>query len=117
VKIIWIPEIAALAGKVYKCATGFAYMGSENREKYYIGDLREHSLDDLFDICQDKIVPSRTAVEQCTGCWNMCEVKNEINYWNQRPVNFFHTIQENNTTAVSSVVSSPPPGGLGKDSC
>lgn len=70
-------------GKLYTCITGLSYMGMENRDRYYIGDLREHSLDELFELCLDEKAPSRIAVAKCEGCWNNCEVGNELNFWDQ----------------------------------
>lgn len=49
----------------------------------YIGDLTEQPLDELVDSCQDEAAMSRVAVAQCAGCWNVCEVANEMNYWNR----------------------------------
>lgn len=69
------------SGKVYACLTGFSYKGIDSREDFYIGDLNKSSLDEIFSYCQDENAPFRKAVRECKGCWNPCEVGNEVNFW------------------------------------
>lgn len=69
------------SGKVYACLTGAFYKENARRSDYYIGDLNNQSLDEIFTCCQDEKAPYRRAVSQCCGCWNPCEVSNEINFW------------------------------------
>lgn len=73
--------VIAPSGKVYACLTGFSYKGMGSREKFCIGDLKDRTLDEIFTYCQDADAPYRKAVRGCSGCWNPCEVGNELNFW------------------------------------
>lgn len=74
------------SGKVYTCLTGFSYKGTENRRVFCIGDLKKQSLDEIFLLCQDENSNARKAVNGCNGCWNPCEVSNELNFWKAKDI-------------------------------
>ncbi len=80
--------VIAPSGKVYACATGFSYKGLKNRERFYIGDLKEQTLDEIYEICQDEDAPFRKTVRACTGCWGICEVGHELNFWGRKIEDF-----------------------------
>lgn len=67
-------------GKVYTCLTGFSYKTLQLREKYMIGDLKGQSMDQVYEVMQSADAKFQNVVRACEGCWNPCEVSNEVNF-------------------------------------
>ncbi len=65
-------------GKVYPCLTGAYYRGRESREKFFLGDLRTDSLDEILTSERSETVRS-DVVQRCSGCSVPCEVTRESN--------------------------------------
>lgn len=68
-------------GKLYTCLTGYSYFESAEKEKYYIGDLHENTLDNILQENRNIKVWEEAAVK-CIGCNNPCEIIREEKYFN-----------------------------------
>lgn len=64
-------------GKVYACVTGAFYKRS-GRDKFCMGDLRDHSLDEILLNEEKRKDVLEKAVKTCDGCTNACEVAREV---------------------------------------
>lgn len=70
-------------GKVYVCLTGAYYKGKDERNKFCIGDLKEHTLDEILaDRDKRSDVYAQTVIF-CKGCSNPCELNREVNLYGQ----------------------------------
>ena len=73
--------VIAPTGEVYACLTAHDYIDVENRQNYKIGDLRTQTLYDIEKEMQSSNAKFKKYVHNCKGCWNPCEVSNEILFY------------------------------------
>lgn len=89
-------------GKIYTCLTAFAYMSLTKSQRHFVGDLREISLDNAIDIIRNSEATCSNAVKECSGCWNICEVGNEMGIYN---VPLYRILGENRNTTREDVMN------------
>lgn len=73
--------LIAPSGEVYTCLTAFSYKNTNTKNNYLIGDLKIQTLDEIYEIMKSADANYKKYVKCCEGCWNPCEVSNEINYY------------------------------------
>ena len=73
--------VIAPNGEVYTCLTGFSYKGLDRRKDFLVGDLKTQNFNEITLVMMNPKAPFQGTVQSCEGCWNPCEVGNEIHFW------------------------------------
>lgn len=100
--------VLAPSGSVYACTppVGDYRNSTLEREQFCIGSLKDSSLDEIVQRCEDADAPFRAAVRNCEGCWMPCELGNELEYHNILQ-EWHYYMQEGMIDALTDVLAAP----------
>lgn len=100
--------VLAPSGSVYACTppVGDYRNSTLEREQFCIGSLKDSSLDEIIQRCEDADAPFRAAVRNCEGCWMPCELGNELEYHNILP-EWHYYMQEGMIDALTDALAAP----------